>query len=128
MIAAFYTPETGQINFVCSGPREIIDDHNMPYIEVPDQRDWALHYVVMNGELVERTEEEKNQIILPTAIVKAKKLRSQLLSDTDWVELPSASRRLTPEKLQAYETYRQALRDVPQQSGFPHNIVWPDTP
>lgn len=25
-------------------------------------------------------------------------------------------------------SYRQALRDVPQQSGFPHSIVWPQEP
>jgi len=25
-------------------------------------------------------------------------------------------------------TYRQALRDVPQQEGFPNEIDWPDEP
>lgn len=28
----------------------------------------------------------------------------------------------------AWVAYRQALRDVPQQSGFPQNIVWPVKP
>ncbi len=27
-----------------------------------------------------------------------------------------------------WATYRQALLDVPQQSGFPHNVVWPTKP
>tara|TARA_E500000081_G_C5799553_1_gene204288 strand:+ start:77 stop:466 length:390 start_codon:yes stop_codon:yes gene_type:complete len=27
-----------------------------------------------------------------------------------------------------WRTYRQALRDVPQQSGFPSNITWPTEP
>lgn len=27
-----------------------------------------------------------------------------------------------------WATYRQALLDVPQQSGFPHNVVWPVKP
>ena len=28
----------------------------------------------------------------------------------------------------AWATYRQALLDVPQQSGFPHDISWPTKP
>jgi len=28
----------------------------------------------------------------------------------------------------AWRTYRQALRDVPSQSGFPENITWPTRP
>ena len=27
-----------------------------------------------------------------------------------------------------WTTYRQALRDVPQQDGFPANVTWPDQP
>ena len=26
------------------------------------------------------------------------------------------------------KTYRQALRDVPTQAGFPHTITWPTKP
>ena len=25
-------------------------------------------------------------------------------------------------------TYRQALRDIPTQDGFPHEVTWPDSP
>ena len=25
-------------------------------------------------------------------------------------------------------TYRQALRDIPEQDGFPHEIIWPTEP
>ena len=28
----------------------------------------------------------------------------------------------------AWKTYRQALRDVSTQAGFPGNVVWPTTP
>ncbi len=28
----------------------------------------------------------------------------------------------------AWETYRQALRDVPEQAGFPMSIEWPEKP
>ena len=35
---------------------------------------------------------------------------------------------LTAEQQQAWADYRQALLDVPSQSGFPHDIVWPNKP
>lgn len=30
--------------------------------------------------------------------------------------------------VEAWMAYRQALRDVPEQEGFPINIVWPEKP
>ena len=48
--------------------------------------------------------------------------RNLLLSETDWWAL--ADRTMT----QAEIDYRQALRDIPQQEGFPTNIVWPTKP
>lgn len=35
---------------------------------------------------------------------------------------------LTPEKQAEWATYRQALRDIPQQAGFPTDITWPTKP
>ena len=35
---------------------------------------------------------------------------------------------LTAEQQQAWADYRQALLDIPQQSGFPHDVVWPTKP
>lgn len=35
---------------------------------------------------------------------------------------------LTADQQQALADYRTALLDVPQQIGFPHNIVWPTNP
>lgn len=35
---------------------------------------------------------------------------------------------LTAEQQQALAAYRQALLDVPQQSGFPYNVTWPAKP
>lgn len=34
----------------------------------------------------------------------------------------------SPDLQAAWTTYRQALLDVPQQAGFPDNIVWPTPP
>ena len=49
--------------------------------------------------------------------------RDQLLKDSDWTQVADA-----PVDKQAWATYRQALRDVTQQSGFPWTINWPAKP
>jgi len=45
--------------------------------------------------------------------------RNKLLSDTDWMALTDNT--MTPE----WAAYRQALRDVTSQSGFPFSVLWP---
>ena len=49
--------------------------------------------------------------------------RNQKLAESDWTQLADS----TADK-QAWATYRQALRDVPTQAGFPWEVVWPDQP
>jgi hypothetical protein len=48
--------------------------------------------------------------------------RNRRLSDTDWRFRSD----MTPS--QAWKDYCQALRDVPAQAGFPHNVTWPTKP
>ena len=52
--------------------------------------------------------------------------RNNLLSNTD--HLIQSDYPISDEKKQEIKAYRQALRDIPQQDGFPDNIVWPDKP
>lgn len=52
--------------------------------------------------------------------------RNSLLLISDWTQLPDVP--LNNEKKAEWATYRQALRDVPAQQGFPDNIVWPVAP
>lgn len=49
--------------------------------------------------------------------------RSAKLAATDWTQITDA----TADKA-LWATYRQALRDITAQSGFPNNVVWPDAP
>ena len=46
--------------------------------------------------------------------------RNDKLKECDWTQLADS----TADK-QAWATYRQALRDVPSQSGFPWTVDWP---
>ena len=57
---------------------------------------------------------------------QAKAIRDQRntkLSETDWTQVADA-----PVDKTVWATYRQALRDITTQSGFPWEITWPDAP
>ena len=49
--------------------------------------------------------------------------RARLLFESDWTQLTDA-----PVNSAAWATYRQALRNVPEQAGFPTNVEWPVAP
>jgi hypothetical protein len=48
------------------------------------------------------------------------------LQDSDWTQ--AVDNPMSDERKQEWAVYRQALRDVPQQEGFPDNISWPTKP
>lgn len=52
--------------------------------------------------------------------------RDSLLSQTDFLVMPDYP--IEPTDLEAVKAYRQALRNVPQQAGFPTEVQWPDLP
>lgn len=49
--------------------------------------------------------------------------RNRLLSQCDWTQVADA-----PVDKQAWATYRQALRDITNQPGFPWDLTWPEPP
>ena len=57
---------------------------------------------------------------------QAKNVRSERdkkLAETDWTQVADA-----PVDKAVWATYRQSLRDVTTQEGFPWTITWPDAP
>lgn len=65
-------------------------------------------------EVTERTDDEAASV---------RQDRNQRLADCDWTQLPDA-----PVDATVWAAYRQALRDVTDQSGFPWEITWPSEP
>lgn len=61
-------------------------------------------------------------------IKAAKARRNSLIAATDWTQTDDAKENMSEEKSAAWKAYRQALRDVPQQAGFPDVISWPVAP
>ena len=61
------------------------------------------------------SDEEKSERIRLT--------RDRKLAQSDWTQVADA-----PVDQAAWATYRQALRDIPSQAGFPNEVVWPIEP
>lgn len=62
------------------------------------------------------------RIELQRAIVR--KRRDSMLARCDWTQGDDA-----PEEVKAlWKPYRQELRDVTEQAGFPFNVTWPEEP
>lgn len=67
-----------------------------------------------------RTDEQK--FIEAEALVKLK--RNELLVESDWTQLPDVSLSNKNE----WASYRQQLRDITMQSGYPFDVVFPKPP
>ena len=81
-------------------------------LDTPTEVDgsWTQSYSV-----VQKSEEEAAQNI--------RSQRNRLLSNSDWTQITDA----TVDKT-AWATYRQSLRDITSQDGFPYTVTWPDKP
>jgi len=66
------------------------------------------------------------ELIQQELSTQARAQRDSLLAATDYLVMPDYP--LSDERRDAVIAYRQALRDVPGQAGFPENITWPDKP
>lgn len=65
-------------------------------------------------------------VLLGAEAMEQRSIRDHLLRSCDWTQITDSSVDSTTR--QAFVVYRQALRDVPSQSGFPMDIVWPTPP
>lgn len=57
---------------------------------------------------------------------EARAKRDALLAASDWTQVLDAP--IDADTREAYRVYRQALRDIPEQTGFPGTIDWPVEP
>jgi len=89
-----------------------LDPGNRHYAEIMRQ--------VNAGELVVEPDPGPSEEQLAA---QARSERDRLLDKSDWTQVPDA-----PVDQSAWAEYRQALRDVPQQAGFPTDVNWPTKP
>jgi hypothetical protein len=67
---------------------------------------------------------KKREYIEPQIIEK----RKQKLVESDIAMLPDNYAKLSEAQKEAWATYRQALRDITAQAGYPWDIQWPTKP
>lgn len=97
----------------------------MPFTAIAN--DVEEHGRVLFAELVNGKYGVIANYIPPSNEVLADKVRIErntLLAQTDWTQagdVPQATK-------DAWSAYRQALRDIPQQAGFPVNVIFPTKP
>ena len=76
------------------------------------------------------TEEEYNEAIAEFEVfdgwVKVRKQRNQLLKDSAYIMVSDAP--IDETQKQEWTTYRQVLRDIPQDYDSPDEVVYPDKP
>ena len=89
----------------------------------PDER-----HKIVDGERVPKTRAElvADGVITQAeadeqAAAEVRAKRDGLIRDTDYMVMPDS-----PHDTPEVRAYRQALRDVPQQKGFPHKVTWPE--
>ena len=76
--------------------------------------------VVLKGKTKDQVAQEERE--QKAQAIRAE--RNRLLEETDWVVLEDSPVR----DKEPWKRYRQALRDLPQQKGFPFTITWPKKP
>jgi hypothetical protein len=69
---------------------------------------------------------EQQQQLVDNQARRIRRDRDQRLSACDWTQL--ADVKLDAQQQSEWKKYRQALRDVPSQAGFPWNVTWPTQP
>lgn len=101
-------PITTIFERIIQGPHQLIDGK------------WYTSWVVESF-----TEEE----IKYATNIKKQDIRRQrdiMLQETDWVVIKS--KELNEEVPLYWITYRQELRDITNQLGFPYDVIWPEKP
>jgi hypothetical protein len=133
MIYTIYSEFTGQILKVVqtSNIQEQLEENQL-YIEgfFDDST-----YYIDNGSPVEIPEKSspyanfdyttKQWVVNNTlALVDVSQKRKKLLASSDWTQMPDVPLATKT----AWATYRQELRDITAQSGYPTEIIWPTPP
>lgn len=127
-IYTIYSLATGDILRTLSAPEEVLLLNLADTEGYVQGRGDSATQMVANGQLVSKPVSVLAAIEAERAITNALTLRQSLLVSSDWTDTLSARDRLGETLYQKWQTYRQALRDVPAQPGYPASIVWPTSP
>ena len=127
------TPEVAEIlgvDILLEGPQVTGNHYQYSQRSGVEQIDgkWYTKYILgpvfVDGETTAAEQEAAYRAAKDAEQAKSvRETRTTKLAESDWTQLTDA-----PVNSALWATYRQALRNVPTQTGFPWDITWPDAP
>lgn len=128
MIVTIYNTTNGIIDRICNVP-----DANAAQLQCATNEAWlegsadSESKLVKDGVFVPRIlSEDEKKTRLEQSWMSLRIERNQRLSICDWTQIPDAP--LTETQKEEWQTYRQALRDLPSVTTDPTNPAWPQSP
>ena len=126
--AVFPTPQPDAGQYQTAVRDGVEQDAKGNWVERWTIRDMFAEYT--DDEGVTHTKAEQEQAyqagLDATAATSVRAQRDHLLAETDWIVIMHTERGTNiPAE---WELYRQALRDITGQAGFPHQVEWPVKP
>ena len=110
------------------GRNGVVQDANGNWVQAYVERDMFSDYVDEEGVTVTKASQEEAYTATKNAeaALAARNTRDGLIASCDWMAIKAFEAGTTVGT--EWATYRQALRDVSAQAGFPNDITWPTQP
>ena len=106
----------------------VTQDANGNWVQAYVERDMFSDYTDEDGTAHTKAEQEEAYTARKDAeaATAARATRDGLIASCDWMAIKAFEGGTTVST--EWATYRQALRDVSAQAGFPNDITWPEKP
>ena len=110
------------------GRNGVVQDANGNWVQAYVERDMFADYVDDDGVTVTKASQEEAYTATKNAeaALAVRNTRDGLIASCDWMAIKAFEGGTTVGT--DWATYRQALRDVTNQEGFPNDITWPAQP
>lgn len=121
-----YNKQTGEILGTISGVNAAVDNDDEGFLD--GQYD-AIEYKVVDGQAVAKTDAEKqsyDDTRNAETLDSLRDRRNALLAQSDWTQANDSP--LSASKRTEWATYRQSLRDLPNNTSDPANATFPTEP
>lgn len=120
---AFYELDSGAIISVVQASSLPDAPDGYGYVDYQHEKSDTHKYQVVGGALAAKSQSDVDDLEMQKATKLLRRKRDQMLAACDWTQVPDA-----PVEQQAWATYRQELRDLPDNTTDPRNPVWPTKP